>query len=141
MSNIIPTTTGAARAVSLVLPELEGKIDGMAYRVPVATVSVVDLATVLGRDVSVEEVNAALKGASQSGGWMGKVLGYSDEPLVSSDYIGTTYSSVVDSLSTAVTGGNLVKVVSWYDNEWGYSTRLADLTAYVAERLAVAEPA
>jgi glyceraldehyde 3-phosphate dehydrogenase len=133
--NIIPTTTGAAKAVALVIPELEGKFDGMAFRVPVPTVSVVDLVAELNRDVTVAEVNAAFQAASETDGWLGTVLGYSDEPLVSSDYIGNPNSSTVDALSTMVIGGNLVKVVSWYDNEWGYSTRMADLAAFLAEHL------
>ena len=134
-ANIIPTTTGAAKAVGLVLPELDGKINGMAFRVPVVTGSVVDLTAVLSRGVTVEEVNAAFKAASESVGWLGRVLEYSEEPLVSSDYIGSSASSTIDALSTDVSGGNMVKVVTWYDNEWGYSSRLADLTAFVAERL------
>jgi len=133
--NIIPTTTGAARAVSLVIPELEGRFDGMAFRVPVVTGSVVDLTAELEKDVSVEEVNAAFKEAAESDGWMGKVLGYSEEPLVSTDFIGTEKSSVIDALSTQVSGGNLVKVIAWYDNEWGYSVRLSDLAAFVANKL------
>jgi glyceraldehyde 3-phosphate dehydrogenase len=135
MANIIPTTTGAARAVSLVLPELEGKINGMAFRVPVVTGSVVDLTAVVSKSTSVEEVNAAFKAASEGDGWLGKVLGYSEEPLVSTDYIGSPKSSVIDALSTDVINGNLVKVVTWYDNEWGYASRLADLTAFVAAKL------
>jgi glyceraldehyde 3-phosphate dehydrogenase len=134
-ANIIPTTTGAAKAVGLVIPELNGKINGMAFRVPTVTVSVVDIVAELEKEVTVEEVNAALKAASESEGWLGKVLDYSEEPLVSSDYIGQPASSTIDALSTDVMGGNMVKVVTWYDNEWGYSSRLADLTAYVAERL------
>lgn len=130
--NIIPTTTGAAKAVSLVIPELKGKFDGMAYRVPVPTVSVVDLVAELDRDTTVEELNGALKSAAESEGWLGEVLGYSDEPLVSSDYIDNPNSSTVDSLSTQVIGGNLVKVVSWYDNEAGYSNRVADLVYLIA---------
>ena len=134
-ANIIPTTTGAAKAVGLVLPELNGKINGMAFRVPVVTGSVVDLTAVLSRDVTVAEVNAAFKAAAGGGGWLGRVLEYSEEPLVSTDYIGSSASSTIDALSTDVSGGNMVKVVAWYDNEWGYSSRLADLTAFVAERL------
>ncbi|MFW5940970.1 MAG: type I glyceraldehyde-3-phosphate dehydrogenase [Chloroflexota bacterium] len=133
--NIIPTTTGAAKAVSLVIPDLEGRFDGMAFRVPVVTVSVVDMVAELEEDTSVEGLNAAFKEASESDGWLGKVLGYSEEPLVSTDFIGTEKSAVIDALSTQVIGGNLVKVVTWYDNEWGYATRLADLAAFVAERL------
>jgi glyceraldehyde 3-phosphate dehydrogenase len=133
--NIIPTTTGAAKAVSLVIPELEGRFDGMAFRVPVVTVSVVDLTAELEKDTSVEEVNEAFRQAADGEGWMGKILGYTEEPLVSTDFIGTEKSSTIDALSTQVIGGNLVKVVTWYDNEWSYSVRLADLAAYVAERL------
>ena len=133
--NIIPTTTGAAKAVALVIPELEGKFDGMAFRVPVPTVSVVDLVAELEKDTTVAELNATFKAASQSAGWLGKVLGYTEEPLVSSDFIGSPHSSTIDALSTQVIGGNLVKVVTWYDNEWSYSLRLADLAAFVAERL------
>jgi len=134
-ANIIPTTTGAAKAVALVIPELDSKFDGMAFRVPTVTVSVVDLVAELEKDTSIDEINAAYKAAASGGGWLGKVLAYTDEPLVSTDFIGSQYSSTIDGLSTQVIGGNLVKVVSWYDNEWGYSMRLADLTAYVAERL------
>ncbi|MEW5988923.1 MAG: type I glyceraldehyde-3-phosphate dehydrogenase [Chloroflexota bacterium] len=133
--NIIPTSTGAARAVALVIPELEGKFDGMAFRVPVATVSVVDLVAEVNRPTTAAEVNAAFKAAVQGGGWLGKVLDYTEEPLVSSDFVGNAKSSTLDALSTQVIGGTLVKVVSWYDNEWGYSSRLADLTAFLAERL------
>lgn len=133
--NIIPTTTGAARAVSLVIPELEGRFDGMAFRVPVVTGSVVDLTAELERETTVEALNGAFKEASESDGWMGKVLGYSEEPLVSTDYIGTEKSSVIDALSTQVSGGNLAKVVAWYDNEWGYSVRLSDLAAFIAGKL------
>ncbi len=134
-ANIIPTSTGAARAVGLVLPELAGKINGMAFRVPTVTVSVVDLTAEVEKETTVAEVNAALKAASESEGWLGKVLDYSDEPLVSSDFIGYPASSTVDAQSTDVMGGNMVKIVTWYDNEWGYASRLADLAAYVAERL------
>lgn len=133
MLNIIPTTTGAAKAVALVIPELEGKFDGMAFRVPTPTVSVVDFVAVLERDVTVEEVNNAFIEASQREDWLGEVLAVTDEPLVSSDFIGDPHSSTVDLLSTQVIGGNLVKVVSWYDNEWGYSNRVADLVAYIAD--------
>ncbi len=130
--NIIPTTTGAAKAVALVVPELEGKFDGMAFRVPVPTVSVVDVVAELDRDTTVEELNNALRSASEGNDWMGEVLGFSDEPLVSSDYIGNPNSSTVDGLSTMVIGGNLVKVVTWYDNEWGYSSRVADLIYFMS---------
>lgn len=134
-ANIIPTTTGAAKAVGMVLPELDGKINGMAFRVPTVTVSVVDLTAEVGRDVTVEEVNAAFKTASESEGWLGKVLDYTDEPLVSSDFIGYPASSTIDAISTDVMAGNMVKIITWYDNEWGYSCRLADLAAFVAEKL------
>ena len=133
--NIIPTTTGAAKAVSMVIPDLDGKFDGMAFRVPVVTVSVVDLTAELEKDTSIEELNAAFKAAAEGGGWLGKVLDYTEEPLVSTDFIGNPHSSTVDALSTQVIGGNLVKVVTWYDNEWGYSSRLADLAAFVAGKL------
>ena len=134
-TNIIPTTTGAAKAVGLVLPELAGKINGMAMRVPVVTGSVTDITAVLSRNTTVEEVNAAFKAASESSGWLGKVLDYTEDPIVSSDIIGYPASSIIDGLSTDMMGGNMVKVVTWYDNEWGYSVRLADLTAFVAEQL------
>ncbi|MFN2188328.1 MAG: type I glyceraldehyde-3-phosphate dehydrogenase [Candidatus Promineifilaceae bacterium] len=134
-ANIIPTTTGAAKAVSMVIPALEGRFDGMAFRVPVVTVSVVDMTAELEKDVTVDELNGALKAAANGGGWMGKVLDYTEEPLVSTDFIGCAYSSTVDGLSTQVIGGNLAKIVTWYDNEWGYSLRLADLAAFVAEKL------
>jgi glyceraldehyde 3-phosphate dehydrogenase len=133
--NIIPTTTGAAKAVAKVIPELEGKFDGMAFRVPVPTVSVVDLTAELERETTIEEVNNAFKVASESEGWLGRVLGYTEEPLVSADFIGNANSSTLDALSTQVIGGDLVKVISWYDNEWGYSVRLADLAAFISERL------
>ena len=134
-ANIIPTTTGAAKAVSLVIPELKGKFDGMAFRVPVVTVSVVDLVAELNRDATIAEINEALSAAANGSGWLGKVLNFTMEPLVSSDFIGDPASSTVDGLSTQVIGGNLVKVVTWYDNEWGYSSRLADLTKFVADQL------
>ncbi|MCK5923043.1 MAG: type I glyceraldehyde-3-phosphate dehydrogenase, partial [Methylococcales bacterium] len=134
-TNIIPTTTGAAKAISLVFPGLEGKLHGMAYRVPVVTGSVVDLTLELAKPATAAEVNAALKAASEGDDWLGKVLDYTEEPLVSSDFIGSPASSTIDALSTAAMGDKLMKVVTWYDNEWGYSNRLADLTAYVAERL------
>ncbi|MEG1254174.1 type I glyceraldehyde-3-phosphate dehydrogenase [Clostridium sp.] len=130
---MIPTTTGAAAAVALVLPQLKGRLNGMAVRVPTPTVSMTDLVCELGKSVTAEEVNAAFKEASE--GSLKGILGFSDEPLVSMDYKGDDRSSIVDGLSTMVMGDNLVKVVSWYDNEWGYSNRLADLTKYVAERL------
>ena len=134
-ANIIPTTTGAAKAVELVIPDLAGKLHGMAYRVPTVTGSVVDLVVQLKNNADAAAVNAALKAASEGDDWLGKVLDFSDEPLVSSDFIGSMASSTVDSLSTADMGDGMVKVVTWYDNEWGYSNRLADLAAYVAEQL------
>jgi glyceraldehyde 3-phosphate dehydrogenase len=134
-ANIIPTTTGAAKAVGLVLPELDGKINGMAFRVPVVTGSVVDLVAIVSKDVTVEEVNAALKAAADADTPLGEVLAYTEEPLVSSDFIGSTDSSTMDLLSTMVINGNMVKLVTWYDNEWGYSSRLADLAAFVASKL------
>lgn len=134
-ANIIPTSTGAARAVGLVLPNLAGKVNGMAFRVPTVTVSVVDITAELKTSVTVAEVNAALKAAAEGDGWLGRVLNYTDEPLVSSDFIGDPASSTIDAQSTDVMGGNMVKVVTWYDNEWGYASRLADFAAYVAERL------
>ncbi|MCT4597188.1 MAG: type I glyceraldehyde-3-phosphate dehydrogenase [Vallitalea sp.] len=129
--SIIPTTTGAAEAVAKVIPSLQGKLTGMAMRIPSPTVSVVDLTVELGKDVTVEEVNGALKAAAEGS----HVLGFSDEPLVSIDYRQDSRSSIVDGLSTLVMEGSLVKVVSWYDNEWGYSNRIIDLAKYVAERL------
>jgi glyceraldehyde 3-phosphate dehydrogenase len=135
MTNIIPTTTGAARAVGLVLPELNGKINGMAFRVPVVTGSVVDLTAIVSRDVTIEEVNAALEAAANGDTPLGEVLEFTMEPLVSSDFIGSSASSTIDGLSTDVIGGNMVKIVAWYDNEWGYSSRLADLAAFVAEKM------
>ena len=121
--------------MAVVIPELAGRFDGMAFRVPVPTVSVVDLTAELEKDTSVAELNGALKAAANGDGWLGKILDYTDEPLVSTDFIGSEYSSTVDGLSTQVNGGNLVKVVTWYDNEWGYSMRLADLAVFVAEQL------
>lgn len=129
-SNIIPTTTGAAKAVTMVIPDLKGRVHGMAFRVPTATVSVVDFVAELGRDVSVEEVNGAFWEAA--GGELGGILGCCEEELVSVDFKGNSLSSIVDIPSTMVIGGNMVKVLSWYDNEWGYSCRLADLALYIA---------
>jgi glyceraldehyde 3-phosphate dehydrogenase len=131
--NIVPTTTGAAKAVALVIPELKGKFDGYALRVPTPTVSIVDFVVELERPASVEEINNAFRAAAD--GEMEGILGVSDEPLVSSDYIGTEFSSVVDSQLTMQMGDNFVKVVSWYDNEWGYSCRVADLTSLVGEQM------
>ena len=128
--NIVPTTTGAAKAVALVLPELKGKLNGFAMRVPTPDVSVVDVVFETEKPVTAEEVNAALKAAAD-----GKVLCYSEEPLVSSDFIGSSQSSTVDAALTMTMGDNMVKVVSWYDNEMGYSTRLAETTLMVASKL------
>ncbi len=134
--NIIPTTTGAARALALVIPELKGKFDGFSLRVPTPTVSVVDFTAEVSRETSVDEVNAAFR-AAESGPMKG-ILGVSDEPLVSMDFKGDDRSSIIDSASTMVLGGTMVKVIAWYDNEWGYSCRVADLVARVAARLPVA---
>ena len=130
--NIIPTTTGAAKAVSLVLPELKGKLNGGAMRVPTPNVSLVDLVAELDKDVTVEEINAAFKKASESE--LKGILGYSEEPLVSSDYNGCANSSTIDALSTMVMEGSMVKVISWYDNESGYSHRVVDLVDFIAKK-------
>jgi glyceraldehyde 3-phosphate dehydrogenase len=129
--SMIPTTTGAARAVGEVLPELKGKLDGSAVRVPTPNVSLVDLTFTPGRDTTVDEVNAALRAAATSGPLAG-ILDYSEEPLVSIDYNHNPASSTVDSLETAVLGGKLVRVVSWYDNEWGFSNRMVDTARAMA---------
>lgn len=129
--SIIPTTTGAAKAVSLVLPELAGKLNGFAMRVPTKNVSVVDLVAELEKEVDVEQVNEALK--KEAEGKLKGILNYSEEPLVSIDYNGDPHSSTVDALSTMVLEGNMVKVVAWYDNEWGYSNRVVDLAEYIAK--------
>jgi glyceraldehyde 3-phosphate dehydrogenase len=131
-ANLVPTTTGAAKAVALVIPELRGKFDGFAVRVPTPTVSLVDFVVQLERGASVEAINEAFRMAAESEDLEG-ILGVSSDPLVSSDYIGTTYSAVVDLPLTMALGDDLFKVVAWYDNEWGYATRVADLAAYVAE--------
>lgn len=128
--SIIPTTTGAAKAVTMVMPELKGKIHGMAYRVPTTTVSVVDFVAELSKNVKAEDVNAALKKAAE--GPLKNILVYCEEPLVSVDFKGNPASSIVDALSTMVIADNMIKVVSWYDNEWGYSCRVADLVKYIA---------
>ncbi len=130
--NIVPSATGAARAVGLVIPELQGKFSGMAFRVPVATVSVVDFTALLSKDVTVAEINAAMK--EYADGPMKGILGYTEEPLVSSDLKGNTHSSIFSALDTLVIGGNLVKAVSWYDNEWGYSVRVTDLAKYITDQ-------
>jgi len=130
--NIVPTTTGAARAVALVIPELKGKLDGVALRVPVATVSVTDFVADLNREVTVEQVNDAFRAAAE--GALAGILEYCEEELVSMDFKGNPASSIFDAPSTMVIAGNMVKVLAWYDNEWGYSCRLADLAAYVADK-------
>ncbi|MGG2085869.1 type I glyceraldehyde-3-phosphate dehydrogenase [Priestia aryabhattai] len=130
--NIIPTSTGAAKAVSLVLPELKGKLNGGAMRVPTPNVSLVDLVAELDKEVTVEDVNNALKEAAE--GDLNGILGYSEEPLVSGDYNGNINSSTIDALSTMVMEGNMVKVISWYDNESGYSNRVVDLAQYIAAK-------
>jgi glyceraldehyde 3-phosphate dehydrogenase len=130
--NIIPSSTGAAKAIGLVLPELKGKLNGMAMRVPTPNVSVTDLVVELKVNVTVDEVNAALKQASE--GPLKGILNYTEEPLVSSDFNGDPASSTIDALSTMVVGDNMLKVVSWYDNEWGYSNRVVDLVAFIAKK-------
>jgi len=127
--NIIPTTTGAAKAVTLAIPDLSGRIHGMAFRVPVSIVSIVDFVAVLEKDMTVEQVNQAFQKAAE--GPLSGILEYCQEELVSIDFKGNSASSIVDAPSTMVIGGNMVKVLSWYDNEWGYSCRLADLAAYI----------
>jgi glyceraldehyde 3-phosphate dehydrogenase len=134
--NIIPTTTGAAKALALVIPDLKGRFDGFSLRVPTPTVSVVDFTAEVGRETSVEELNAAFRAAAA--GPLKGILGVCDEPLVSMDFKGDDRSSIIDSASTMVIGGTMVKVIAWYDNEWGYSCRVADLIAHVAARLPVA---
>jgi glyceraldehyde 3-phosphate dehydrogenase len=128
--NIVPSETGAARAVGLVIPELKGKFTGMAFRVPTPTVSVIDFTAVLSRDATVAEINGSMKEYAE--GKMKGILAYSEESLVSSDLIGDAHSSTFSALDTLVIGGNLAKVIAWYDNEWGYSMRVADLVQYVA---------
>ena len=127
--SMIPTTTGAARATSLVIPELKGKLTGMAFRVPTPNVSVVDLAVVLRKKTSPEEINQSFKEASQRS--LKGILDYTEEPLVSKDFNGNSYSSIVDGLSTLVIDGNLAKIIAWYDNEWAYSCRILDLIKYI----------
>jgi glyceraldehyde 3-phosphate dehydrogenase len=131
--SMIPTSTGAAKAVYLAIPELKGKLDGFAMRVPTPNVSVVDLVVWVEKPTTVEEVNGALKAASESGPLKG-YLGYTTEELVSSDFKGDSRSSIVDSLMTRVVAGNCVKVIAWYDNEWGYSCRVRDLINYMGEK-------
>jgi glyceraldehyde-3-phosphate dehydrogenase (NAD(P)) len=129
--NIVPTSTGAAKAVALVYPEVKGKLSGIALRVPTPNVSVCDMVFETARDTSAEEVNAVLKAASENG--MKGIIKYCDLPLVSSDHAGTDESTIVDADLTLVMGGNMVKIVCWYDNEWGYSQRVVDLAEIVAK--------
>jgi len=131
--NIIPTTTGAARAVAKVIPELEGKFDGFALRVPTATVSIVDLVADVSRETTVDELNTAFRTAAA--GSLEGILGYTEEPLVSMDFKGDPRSSIIDGASTMVMNGTMVKVIAWYDNEWGYSVRTADLALMMAKAL------
>ena len=131
--SMIPTTTGAARATGLVLPEVAGRIDGMAIRVPTADVSIVDLVAELERDTTEEEVNSAFRSAAA--GELQGILGVSEKPLVSIDYTGDPHSSIIDAVSTSIMDGRMVKVLSWYDNEWGYSSRVVDLVNFVGEHL------
>lgn len=130
--NIIPTTTGAARALSLVIPELKGRFDGMSVRVPTITVSLVDFVATLQKETTREQVNAIFQEAAT--GPLKGILDYTEEPLVSSDLCGDPHSAIIDGLSTMVIGGTMVKVIAWYDNEWGYSCRIADLAAFVASK-------
>ena len=130
--NIIPTSTGAAKALALVIPDLKGKFDGFSLRVPTPTVSVVDFTAEVSRPTTVEELNDAFRKAAA--GPMDGILGVSDEPLVSTDFRGDSRSSIIDAESTMVIGGTMVKIISWYDNEWGYSCRVADLIGFVAAR-------
>ena len=130
--NIIPTSTGAAKAVALVIPDLKGKFDGMSMRVPTPTVSIVDFVAELKNPVTLPEMMAAFDEAAA--GEMKGILGVSHEPLVSSDFRGDARSSIIDADSCSVIGGNMVKVISWYDNEWGYSNRLADLISYMGKK-------
>ena len=132
-TSIIPTTTGAAVATTEVLPELKGKMHGLALRVPVPNVSIVDLVALLKRNVTKEEVNAAFKEAAV--GELKGILDYTEESLVSIDFVGNPHSAIVDGLSTMVVGGDMVKVLAWYDNEWGYSCRLVDMVNLIAEKM------
>jgi glyceraldehyde 3-phosphate dehydrogenase len=134
--SIIPASTGAAKATSLVIPELKGKLDGMAMRVPVPDGSVTDLVCILSRETSVDEVNEAFRGAAGEDRW-GGIIQYTEDAIVSSDIVGNPHSLIVDGLST-MASGSMIKVIGWYDNEWGYSCRLADLTEKVAS--SVGEP-
>jgi glyceraldehyde 3-phosphate dehydrogenase len=137
--NLIPTSTGAARAIGVVMPELKGKVDGMSMRAPVPTGSVVDLVVQVGLEPTVEEVNELFRGKADTGDLEG-ILQYTDEPIVSTDIVHSSYSSIFDSGLT-MANGNLVKVFSWYDNEWGYSCRLVDLVAKIGQTLPTAVPA
>ena len=130
--NIIPTSTGAARAVGLVLPELNGKLNGMAFRVPTPTGSVTDFVANVKKSATKDEINDAYKEASKNG--MNGILEYTDEPLVSSDFIKNPHSCIIDGLSTMTLGDKMVKVVGWYDNEWGYSCRTADMAAFLVDK-------
>ena len=131
--NIVPSATGAARAIGLVIPELQGKFTGMSFRVPTSTVSVVDFTAILGKSTTVEEINAAMKEAAE--GTLHGILDYTEEELVSSDFKGDTHSSIFSAKDTLVLGGTFVKIVSWYDNEWGYSNRVGDLAAYMSSKM------
>jgi glyceraldehyde 3-phosphate dehydrogenase len=131
--NVVPAATGAARAVALVIPELQGKFGGMAFRVPVPTVSVIDFTAVLEKKTDKDAINAAMQEASQ--GPLKGIMQYTEEPLVSTDLKGNTHSTIFSAIDTMMLGDDFCKVISWYDNEWGYANRLADITAYVAERL------
>jgi glyceraldehyde 3-phosphate dehydrogenase len=128
--SMIPTTTGAAKAVALVLPEIKGKLDGMAIRVPTPNVSLIDLVVEVEKNTTAEEVNEAFKEASQ--GSLNKIMRFEDKPLVSVDFNGDAFSSIIDGISTKVIEGNMVKVLAWYDNEWGYSNRVKDLLKFIA---------
>jgi glyceraldehyde 3-phosphate dehydrogenase len=131
-ANIIPTTTGAAKALALVIPELKGRFDGMSLRVPTVTVSIIDFVVTTHNETTREAVNQAFKDAAA--GALKGILDYTDEPLVSSDFRGDSHSAIVDGLSTMVLGGNMVKAVAWYDNEWGYSCRVADLAHFIGQK-------
>jgi glyceraldehyde 3-phosphate dehydrogenase len=135
--NIVPSETGAAKAVGLVIPQLKGKFTGMAFRVPTPTVSVIDFTALLSTDTSIEAINAAMKNYAE--GKMKGILAYTEEPLVSSDFVGDAHSSIFSAMDTLVIGGNMAKVIAWYDNEWGYSMRVADLVAYVAMKQSKSE--
>lgn len=134
MANIVPTTTGAAIATTLVLPELKGKLDGLAVRVPVPDGSIIDFVTQTEKPVSVETVNDSFRKAARSD-YLRSILGVSDEPLVSTDIIGSTYSALIDAQSTMVLGEHTTKVLAWYDNEWGYARRVVDLALYIGKQV------